>query len=249
MAVPTFLDATSNNGNQVASINVTYPTSSSGDLLVMGVQIVRMNSTSSFSATTPSGWTVIDTDFTSATSGTPNAGSRLSLYWLFRGAETSVTVASPGSTNYFSAADIFAYSASTVDALAPIGSGSDILAESSSSTTLDTPSVVTNRNDCALALFAGATRLGSSTAPNWTWTGPTEQEEGGGGGVINFSWQGYARFGGAASTQVAAGSTGGRTCASDAAVFNRLRGVVIVQPPLLVGSNIYPQSIQRASLY
>lgn len=202
MAVPTFVAASSASTNSAGTtVTCNYPAgSASGDLLVMHAGFQRSPSSSTtFTLATPSGWTLLNDEFTHSGTG---VGMAAATYWRFRGAETSVSVVSSSSSAMFGTVQIHAYSGD-IDQTTPI-EASDIAYDSvnngGNNATRTCPSVTTGVIDCAISLFMDIekTTSGGST----TWSTATEQTDGYSG------TSGDLLFSSATATQPTAGATG-----------------------------------------
>lgn len=223
MAVPTFVAASSASINTAGTtVTCTYPAGSvSGDLLVMYAGFQRSpSSASTYTLATPSGWTLLDSNF--ANSGT-GVGMASASYYRFRGAETSVSVVASNSSNMFGTVQIHAYTGD-VDQTTPINT-SDILYNSTVGTSITRvcPSVTTTVIDCAVSLFMDVER--TTTGGSTTWAaGATERTDGysGTGGDILFS--------SATATKPTAGATGTYTFTAAGLCNQALMATVAVQP-------------------
>lgn len=222
MPAPTYIASSSATNVVTASadITVTYPASSRpGDYLLLEARFIRLVD-GAYTVATPSGWTLVQSQ---NASGVSDSNAAL-LYGRFRGAETSVTVTASTSDQMFATGTIQAYrgvNATPVNASASAYSNA-------SSTSNNTPTVTTTVPNCALALFASGYRSGSQTAYTYAWTAPaTERQD-----VTAAQSGANARIGltDATNSQVAAGATGAKTCASSVATLGRFAAAVALAP-------------------
>lgn len=221
MAAPTFI-AASGAGTNTASNTVTcnYPAgSANGDLLVMFAGFQRSPTSGTQTLTTPSGWTLLDTQQNSSTYGQVSA-----TYWRFRGAETSVSVVASNSTSQYGTVQIHAYSAATVDSTTPI-SVSAIQARSSptgSTAARPCPSVTTPSVDNAISCFAAIASLTSGRTFTW---GITERYDAYTGTNADLYYTS------ATTTAASAGATGVFNITPSAGVDELHTATVGIQPP------------------
>lgn len=173
MAYPTYLGAACDigAGADYTDINVDYPASSSGDLLIMMVHGARTSSGLPDDYTfNGASWNFIMEHTDSAT-----GALRYSYYWRFRGAETSVQIDSGNPTFNHMSGCIVAYAGASVDPTTPVGTGGLTYNVSSSTGGLVTPSVVTQGADAHVLCFSFAIRNATSGTVTTTWGGATER--------------------------------------------------------------------------
>jgi hypothetical protein len=159
VAIPQFA-GTSNNivTSANASITVTYPaTSKSGDLLLLSVLFYR-SATGLFTVTTPSGWTLLETQDQSSA-----LGKHFTVFSRLRGAETSVTVTSSNGTGMLSEAQIQAWKGD-IDQTTPIDAHASSFTNTGSTAHL-CPSVTTTQSDFGMAAFHFGSKSVTTNSP------------------------------------------------------------------------------------
>lgn len=168
MGTPQYIGSNSAGVNATnANVTCNYPgASASGDLLVMAVMYRRLTATA-YTVATPSGWTLLDTQNSSAATGDYGA-----IYYRFRGAETSVTLTASNATTMYGNAIIHGYRGD-IDPTTPIDTYATSYSNTSS-TAKTTPTVTTTVDGDAIANFIFSER---SASTNYTWPTPISNEQ------------------------------------------------------------------------
>jgi hypothetical protein len=164
MAIPQYVDDTNNIVTSAnASNTINYPaTSKQGDLLLLNVLFYK-STTGVFTVATPSGWTLLETQDQSSA-----LGKHMTLFWRFRGAETSVTVTASTGTGMLSEAQIQAWKGD-IDQATPVVSASSF--SNTSATAHTVPSVTAPDSDFAMAGFhfgSKSSTINSAITNSWT---------------------------------------------------------------------------------
>lgn len=244
MAFPTRIGAQYNGVTAAGSIVANYPAgTSSGDLIIIHVATsYAAIGQLSFTLSDAANWTQITDMDVSA-----RDGIRVSTYWRFRGAETSVTVTSSlGATNNrFIIALVGAYTAASVDSVAPVdllASGTAFVNGSTNTTSAALP-VSLNVPDSEVMYFGTSLKSGN-TAYTWSWTGATELVDNWTGSVgLSLAMNGSVAWAQQAST----GLLSGVSATLSTAALQRANSAIVVRPPFSsVVAYGYPQLAARS---
>lgn len=215
--------STAGDGSSVNSLTVNYPSGSTSGAFLLFFLYTAANQGNTSAHQVPSGWTgaMVD-DAPNGSSGTQH----YSLFWRFRGAETSVNATWTGQAGT-GTGSIIAYQPDSVDNTDPIDVIGSRFYSTSASTEHTAPSITTIIDDSMVVTYVAGLRTSSSSYTH-TWSSPsTELLE-----IHNPSVSGQSIAHSAGQDVVAtAGVAGTRTATASASIAGRYARSFVLSPP------------------